>query len=432
MQTEKDCIAKKIMQHSCMPDTPTQSVGSFRMVPIMLAQAAGLLFGLIGVRLSTRLVAPADYGLYGVFVSLAPLGYGVVFIGLVKYLGRQWLTAPDRPALLHGTLDRLRRKSLWLVLVTAAAALVTGQMYWFWAALLLSTMLLTLYQLAQTALQAAQEHWRDFTLSVGSSAVRAVAPPLLYAATGAGLSALMGGFLLHAMLGAVLGAMLMKRWWPRTTIRAGTELESGSIYEGPLFVILAIAGWILSGLNRWLAALFFGAEQAGYFTLAANIATILPSMLGTMALQYFQPVWFARPHSTPEERGALLRQVDQVAAAYTAFALTATFTLQFVLPWLYGPLINYRYASAASFVLCAGLSTTAVTLGFFYHTMLLAARRERACGPADLAGAAALITGSVLAAAAGQAWFVRWLLLTPLLPWLVNRSIARHCLLSRA
>ncbi|MFI5336578.1 MAG: hypothetical protein ACHQ5A_07325, partial [Opitutales bacterium] len=165
-----------------MPRLPFARAEFPRLLPIVLIQAAGLVCGLIGVHLTSRLVAPADYGMYGVFVSLTPLGYGVIYAGLIKYLGRHWQTAPDRPGLLRAALRLTGKKLPWLVLactlVTVAAA--PKHLLGFGAVLLVGAVLLTLTTLAQTALQAAREHWRDLGVSAVIAIVRAFAPPLLY------------------------------------------------------------------------------------------------------------------------------------------------------------------------------------------------------------------------------------------------------------
>jgi O-antigen/teichoic acid export membrane protein len=43
-----------------------------RLVLITLSQMVGLACGLIGVKIVTRLVPPADYGLYGIFLTFTP------------------------------------------------------------------------------------------------------------------------------------------------------------------------------------------------------------------------------------------------------------------------------------------------------------------------------------------------------------------------
>ena len=76
-----------------------------------------------------------------------------------------------------------------------------------------------------------------------------------------------------------------------------------------------------------------------------------------------------------------------------------------------------------------GCFGVAIITGQFFHAMLLTAHKERKCATSDLSGAAVLAAGGVLAAAlGGEAWFLRWLLVTPLVPWAVNRTLARRAM----
>jgi O-antigen/teichoic acid export membrane protein len=405
-----------------------------RLLPIVSAQVVGLACGVVGVRLTSQLVDPTDYGLYGIFVSLATIGATVIYVGLVKFVSRHWQGTADRAGLVREILAAMLRKTPWLVAAAAGAALwiAPAEKLSFGALLFASAFLLTLTQLAQSAMQAAREHWRDFGLSCGVSVTRSFAPPLLYAATGAGLTALLSGFLLQAFTGALLGAWTMRRWWRAAAPSEKRAATLTAVYDGPRFVTLAVAGWILVGLNRWLVAWFFGTEMAGYFTLAGNIGTILPSMLGMVMLQYYQPLWFAGPTDDEPSRRRLLRDVDKVALVYTLLAVTLALALSGSMPLLIGPLVSPKYLPAAEFVLVAGCSTVSITTGLFFHAMLLAARRERDCSTVDLSGAAILVMGGLVSAAAGLTWFKGWLVVSPVVPWLVNRPLARRSILRPA
>ncbi|MDI1247856.1 MAG: hypothetical protein PSV13_03140 [Lacunisphaera sp.] len=401
-----------------------------RLLPIVLSQGIGLGCGIAGVRLTSYLVDPADFGHYGVFTSLIPVGSAVIYIGLVKFISRHWQAEPDRPGLLRQVLHATVRKLPWLVAaaVVAAVAAAPGQRILYGLLFFVSAYLLSLTGLAQVALQAAREHWRDLGVTAGQSVGRSFLPPLLYHLSGAGLGALLAGFLGHAVIGVLLGAGHLRRWFARDPA-AAPRPELPPHYAGRHFIVPALAGWILLGLNRWLVLWFFGAETSGYFTLAGNIGLILPAMLSLIMQQYHQPGWFAADHASRSERLALLRRIDRTALLYTALALGLTGALQAGLPLLVGPVIGIKYQAATGFVLATGFSTTALSLCSFYHLLLLSARREAACTRTDLSGALCLVAGSVVAAAAGVEWFKRWLLVAPLVPWLVNRSLARRALL---
>jgi O-antigen/teichoic acid export membrane protein len=104
--------------------------------------------------------------------------------------------------------------------------------------------------------------------------------------------------------------------------------------------------------------------------------------------------------------------------------------LHVVAPWLVGTIIGAKYTSALGLIAPAGCFGVAVVTGQFSHMMLLAAHKERSCAIADLSGAAVLVGGSLVAAlAGGETWFWRWLLIAPIVPWLLNRTLARRILL---
>ncbi len=411
---------------------PSSAAFSNRLLPILLTQAAGLTCGIIGVRLASHWVPPEVYGHYGIFLSLTPVGMWVIFAGLNKFAARHWAESTDRAGLLREVLAAAGRKTPWLVLTVTALTMLAlpepsvpaGGL------LLLVAAALTVAHFAQTTLQADRRHWADCSISASGAVTRAFVPLLLYGWVSASFAALLGGFLLHALVVAGLGVWWLRASWKNPAAPGPRQLTA--TYAGPLFTALALAGWALGGMNRWVVAGFYGAEPAGYFTLAGNIALILPSMLGTVLLQYLQPSWFAAYDGSAAARRDLMARADRAALAYAASALTLTLLLQLLMPLLIGPLISVRYAAAAALVMPAGFFAVAITTGHFYHTVLLAVRREPACGPVDLSGTACLIAGSLLGAAAGWDWFTRWLMWAPLVPWLVNRTLARRAALRAA
>lgn len=401
-----------------------------RLLPILLGQAVGLVCGTIGVKLSSRLVAPDDYGMYGVFLSLVPLGSSVIYIGLVKFVQRHWQQSPDRPGLLR----ELFRAVAWrMPLLAGAAALAVAITApagaWTFGLLLVASALLAgIVALSQAALQAMRAHWRDFGLSTGLSVTRSFLPPLCYAASALASGALLLGFLAHAAAGALLGLLSLRPWWRRQPGSASAPPQLAGHYAGAQFMVLAVAGWIVIGMNRWLVAWFHGHEVAGYFTLAGNIGILLPTMLGGLFLQFCQPLWFARGGFDASARHDLLRQGDRAALGYTGLSIAVLVALHFLLPFLVGPLIDERYRPAAGFVLGTGTFALGTTLAVFYHTLLLAAQREADCVRADLAGVVCYVAGSVGSAAVSLDAFKVWLLLSPLVPLVVNRTIVRSVL----
>ena len=395
-----------------------------RLLPILLSQCVGLACGIAGVKLATRWIDPADYGRYGVFLGFTPLGMWVVHAGLIKFVLRHW-AAGDRPALWAGVVRTARRRLHWLALVSAGAAyFLAGASGWrVFPFVLGAAIALSGATLAQSALQAGRQHWRDLAVNVAGSTSRSFLPPLLYVATGAGVFALYGGFLLHSLIlvGAAWAAL-----WPSWTDGNRELVKPDAAYDGSLFTVLAAFGWLLAGVNRWLVAAFEGAEIAGYFTLAVALATIVTALLNAVAVQFVQPVLFALPTDTPAARCILAKKVDQVALVSWALSLVGLALLRGVMPWLVGPLVHPKYLPALGYIVPAGCFFVAAGTTAYFDIMLMAVKRERACGPVDLSAATVLILGGVIGAWAGPGWFKGWLLATPLLPWVLSRSLARY------
>lgn len=400
-----------------------------RLLPILLAQALGIGCGILGVRLGSHLVAPADLGRYGVFVSLTPLGIWVVYVGLLKYVRGHWGDSNiDRGSLIRAVVRAGVRKTLWLLLAVAAVTLLaTGESRGvFGVTLFLAALGLGVGQLAQTALQAGQNHWADCSFAGLGSLGRTFLPLLAYAWVSPSVEALLVGFALHALLVALPAA----GWLARQRGPAGVPASRITpVYDGPLFIVLAVAGLALGGINRWLTAGLYGNEQAGYFTLAANIGAILPTVTGTVLLQYLQPGWFRAGATGAAGIRDLARDIDRMAAWYTFTALGLVLGLHLAMPLLVGPLVSERYAAASALVLPAGCFATAVLTASIFQAFMLAARREKSSGPPELSGVVVLAGGAVLAALLGWDWFMGWLVLSPLVPWLVNRPLARRAVL---
>lgn len=398
-----------------------------RLVPIMASHALALACGIVGVKVTTWLVPPAAYGRYGVFVSLAPIGMWIIHAGLVKYMARHWAAAVDQVSLLATAGRAFVRKLPWLAAAAAAAIAIASPQDLLPGFLLLfvTAALLSWTAIVQAALQAGRHHWRDFAVTSVGAVTRSFAPPLLFRAFAGSATALQSGYFLHALAVAGVATLAVRTLLPPGRKAAGQPAPD-SVYEGPLFAVLAVNGWAMAGLQRWVVAGFLGASAAGFVALATNIATLVPTLLGSIALQYFQPGIFAAPVATAADRRALARQVDRIALAHAVLSLAGLAALRLAMPWLVGRLINESYRPAIELMLPTGAAMLALATGWFYHALLLAGRRERACGPAELAAAAVLVLGSVGAARSGLEWWSRWCLVSPLVPWLVNRPIARH------
>lgn len=409
----------------------------FRLIPILLAQAVGFACGLGGIWVNSHLLPPATLGLYGLFLSVVPIGTWVVHAGLVKFVGRHWAASLRRPALAREMVGSWARRLPWLALLAAAAVwLMTGgittESLLLALALFVAAALLSLGLIAQAALQAMQAHWRDSVVALAGSLTRSFGPPLLYAAIGGGALVLWSGFGLHALVVAATAWWMLRPEWcqpipaqpgPRTLSRA---------YEGPLFIILATAGWVLGGLNRWLIAYHFGDIEAGYFTLMGGAAGIGTTMLGSVVMQYAQPGLFALGDRSAGDLKPLVQRADRLALAYIGMAGLLLAGGKMVAPWFVGSLINPAYAPALQWIVPGGGFGITTIMLVIYHATLLAGHREEACGRVELVTAAVLGGGCALSAAMGTHALMVWLSLSPVVPLLLTRPLARHFLLQPA
>lgn len=408
------------------PSGPT----SLRLLPILIAQGFGVACGVAGVKLNSQLLPPEILGLYGVFLSLTPLGMWVVHAGVIKFVGRRWAASADRPALLRQAAGIWGKRLPWLALLAVAAALALARVgsaaiASAWLAVFPAAALLVVGGLAQSALQAERAHWRDCAVSVCGSASRTFAPLALFVWGSGTLPALWTGFGLHALIFAVAGALALRSYWTPGGSTVVPPEPFGSAYAGPWFIVVATAGWMLSAVNRWLVAICFGDTEAGYFTLAGGAALVIAATLGSVFVQFFQPGFFALGDQG-KALVPLARRVDAVALGYGVTALSAIGLFAWASPGLIGPLIDERYRAALPWILPAGCFGVATLTTGFYQSLLLAGRREQACGPVELATAAVLAGGCVGSALLGKTWFSQWLMITPVVPWLLTRPLARY------
>jgi len=409
-----------------MPCSPPLKVSRHdfpaHLLPILLGQVLSLGIGVAGVRFASSVVQPADYGIYGLFVSLTPLGAAVVFAGLNKHVARRWHETADRTALRRGTLAAAMRKAPWLTLAAALTALaLPGRWVDLFPALLISAGALGLLAFAQTALQAEHANWRDFGVALTGSVLRTLLPLALYVWVGGKLVWLLVGFALYAVLTTVI-ALSVGGWMdagrgPRATAVTTT-------YDGPRFVVLAAVGWAMGASARGIVAGFFGANEAGYFVLAGNVALIVVSTLYAVVLQFFQPRLFAYAETSAGDAARLTRVTDAMGLGFTLLGVTGVVVLRTLMPSLVGTLIAPQYADATQWLLAAGCFHLALLVPTFFHLLLIAARREAACGPAEIATAIVLLAAGVTTAAVSADVFRWFAVASPAVAWLVARPIA--------
>ncbi len=398
-----------------------------RLLPIIISQLVGIACGIVGVKVTSALVEPSALGLYGVFLTFTTAGLWVVHVGLIKYVTRHWAGTTNRRELWTAIVGQWFRKLPWLLIIALIGAFVIGHP-WSFVGIFIASALISLTALSQSALQAAREHWPDCRVSAGASLTRTFAPPLVYFAMGGIWAGLWLGFLGHTIIATLIAAWSLRAYWRKSKSTQPEPIKLNGIYTGYFFTLLAVSGWILSGMNRWLMVACYGTVEGGYFTLASNIALIIPTMVSAIFIQFYQPLLFAGADLVHADRRKLARQVDLMALGHAILSLAGLAVLVQIAPLLIGPLISPAYTAAIPWILPAGCFGIGVGTAQFYHALLLAGRREKACAPVDLGLAALLLIGGIASALVDREWFRTWLLFSPLIPWLYNRTLTNRYL----
>jgi O-antigen/teichoic acid export membrane protein len=406
------------------------------LVPIVFNQVAGLVFGLVGIKLISKLVPPAVYGAYSLYLTLTQLGLLLTHSGLVNHAARYWQREEGQA----GSYARYLCKMGWknalplipvLVVVTAALSRFDRDAVWLWALPLLfvSNQTFALANVASGALNASARHWAFFCLGVISSGTRALFPALMVLLLDATFLVLGAGFALHGV--AVLCWLVFVFRWAWNSGEASAEKQKKWDQElkeyGRPFILMGIGGWLLLSVDRWVVFHFFGEERAGIFALASNVAAILPNLISAGLIQFVFPSTFRRADAarTMDDWRKLARFCDYVTMIFLAIATVGLSLLAVVGPYLIGWLIAERYSPSMSLLLPAGMAAITVQANQFYY-LLLQGQHNSAGMVRVIAAVAGLKTlGSALAALFSWKAFLAWLMISMILSPLLGRWMIR-------
>jgi hypothetical protein len=393
-------------------------------IPILTGQAVGVLCGLAGVRLLSTWVPPDTLGLYGLCLVLAPAGALLTHHGLARHAARHWPVEGDARDYYGRLVTAARGASLFLVGLLAVVFSVVSKVAnlpyaatlpWLCVAALTGAYGAVLHAILQTS----RAYWADCAVSCGNSLTRTGGPLLAVLAAGASVPVLLAGFALPQAL------VLAGAWWwmlgryrdpSRLTVPASPVATSGDVgrYSRSFWLVgmCTLAG---GGLHRVWAAFCLDTHELGYFTLAGNLAFVLPNVLSAALSQFLYPRLFARARLTEATSSTTwLRPVEGTVAAFALVALVGTLALHLIAPRLIGVLIHPDYAGALPYLIANGGYATALALGHFYQLPSIAASRPAAAGRAMLGLVIILALGGGLTASLSPAAYLLWLTLSPL------------------
>lgn len=325
-----------------------------RWLPIGLGQLTALSCGLIGVHLVTRWVRPADLGVYGLFLSLVPLGGMLTHAGLIKHFSRHWQAAADKPAYLRQWLGAVMPPTLWLIgagILVAALGVLSPVAVLGAFVLVAAGLAGALAQAFQLGVQSIARHWLDLGLTATNSLTRTFLPLLGVALTGAGIIALLGGFLLHALIGAAatFATVLMLSRQSRPAAPAPASPPGTLQTYTRLFMLNGALALINQGIVRWCVGLAFDVETLGFITMAGNLAAVGPSMLAGALWQYHYPQLLKAHHRA--DNAAVRRLADRTLVWMLGGCVLGGLLLAALLPWLPGRLVALEYVDAIGYIM---------------------------------------------------------------------------------
>lgn len=359
---------------------------------LAMREGLGLVISLSGVLLLTRLIGPANYGLYAGPAAIVAVLVGVGRLGIDVCLIRRQAT-PDA-ALYDQAFTVLLLTGLGLALagigvVPLLTGWVIGSHFAAPLAALLATLPLSLATAPATARLERALNYRAIALTdmVGQAGYYAVALPL--AALGAGVWAPVAGYWCHQVLvGARAYAVSGYRprlTWSRSLTRE--LLGYGLAYASSTWL------WNLRTLvNPLIVGSFLGPKGVGYVTLAIRFAEVLAFFrnvswrLSIAALAKVQSD-FPRLRQALEE--AMTLQVLAVGPLLAGFSLLATP----LVPWLFGT----QWAPALTVFPLIALGTLVNVLFSMQSSVLYVLRRNRDVGASHLVHVALFALGAGIA-----------------------------------
>ncbi len=391
-------------------------------IPILLAQGVGVSCGLVGVRLVSTWVPPEQLGLYGLCLALVPAGAHLTHHGLARHAARFW--PREGAAAYHRTLAAAaRRASVILigVLVIALAALASFTDVPFVACLpwlCLAGLAAAYGAVVHAVIQSLRHYWTDCALTCTHSVLRTGGPLIGLLVAGATAPMLLAGFAVPQALLAVFSWFVVLRLRAQTP--AGVNVHPAPAPEelvryGAAFWVVGACTLVSGALHRGWAAVCLDPVELGFFTLAGNLAFVVPNVVSAALSQFLAPRLFAQARQTadPEAR-SWLRPVERTAAACVLLSLGGTALLAFLGPFLLGALVHPRYQGALPYLFANGAYATALALGHFYQLPALAAGRPGDARRAMIGLTVLLAAGGGVTAQISADAYLTWLSASPL------------------
>lgn len=396
-------------------------------LPILLGQGSGVLCGLVGVRLVSSWVPAAILGVYGLFLVMSPIGSLFTHAGVAKHAAWYWPSAPDRRRYLREVAAASLLPGLCLAAITAACwgVATLAHVSWssapLWLCLLIANLGLAYTLVFQSSLQSARQYWSDASVTLVTSIGRTFLPLLFFAWLSPTLLGLTLGFACHAVLAGLWAYLALRRSLPATVPVTYVQTPGFAAFHRN-FAAAGVLTVINTGMTRWVGARVFDPVELGYFTLASNLAMVLPNVLSGACWQYFFPRMIAA-QQTPEGEARVIAILNRAMTLFLTVVVASGIVLRLLLPLLLGHLIDRSYAPALNYVLPIFAHGTSLAICYYYQGLLHAVGRPGQAVTVTAAATLLLSGGCLLAAAHSAHTFLLWLWISPIVVLLALRPL---------
>ena len=303
--------------------------------------ALGAIGGMVGVRLMTEALTPADYGILALAMTGTTLMQRVVFAGPVSAIVRFFSQSIEQNDYISFSSavkkDFIQRVgySLLILLVVIAILWGTGQREWILLAIL--SLLFADSQTANALVNGIQNAARQRIVVAFHKAIASwlrffIAIALIRSLGLPTSTVAMNGYLIAGLL--VIGSQsLFYRYRFRTFIDRSDPLSTDSkrdwfskirTFSYP-FTLWGIPLWLQVASSRWFLQFFSGSAEIGYFSALYQLGNYPIMLFVTAMMEFIRPIVFAKVgSSTNVDR---IKRVHKVmvwlVAGYIGFVLVA-------------------------------------------------------------------------------------------------------------
>jgi O-antigen/teichoic acid export membrane protein len=305
---------------------------------VFVGQAGMAIGGLIGVKLLTHVLIPAEYGKLALANTIVALIGTNLFGPFGQGLARYWSINKDRGNLdvFYAISNRFAKYiSLVALLISAVAVIVTMCIVhkFHWVILVAISLVIGIIggflSLRIGVFTAARQRRRAAILNISNTLLRPLIAAVLAVMTIANANMALVGYLIAELLVVLIAERLYSHNVSEASLshlRSNTEKSfSGGLakeilsYSWP-FLIWGIFGWIHVSCDRWALQAFWGSEVVGAFAVVSLLA-IYPLVFGSGFLTtLLTPIAFQRA-------GALTNKDSMSYANRILIVMTAIYIL---------------------------------------------------------------------------------------------------------